>query len=291
MKRLTALLMLFVSLFSFAQADEVIVEDPENGVWSYTSDVFSVSITRVKDDEQKLVWYECDLYCSPESPLTAYSSNPKKPGSKIQPPEKIARDNKIVFAINDDYFGFRVFNEKRVGIIIRHGELLYNKTYKSGSKNFPNLDTMALYPDGTFSVHDSKEYTGEEYLAMGATDVFAFGPWLVRNGEINPMLEKLATNNEPRVAIGMVEPYHYKVLVVEGRHKESKGVPCSWVAEMMLQMGCTEVFNVDGGQTGVLVFMGKQLNHVGQFSSKGNYRNLSGIIGAGVSEQVPEYKD
>ena len=50
MKRLTALLMLFVSLFSFAQADEVIVEDPENGVWSYTSDVFSVSITRAKDD-------------------------------------------------------------------------------------------------------------------------------------------------------------------------------------------------------------------------------------------------
>lgn len=291
MQKLLAVVMLIVCLFSFAQAEEVIIADPDNGFWSYTSDTFSVTITRVHDTEQKLIWYECDLYCSPESPLMAVSSNPKKPGSKLQKPEKISRDNHLVFAINDDFFGDRVFNDEKVGIIVRHGSLLYKSTYKSGTRKFPNLDTMAFFPDGSIAVFDSKEHTGDEYIAMGATDVFAFGPWLLRGGELNPMLQKVGTSVQPRVAIGMVEPYHYKVLLVEGRHKNSKGVSCEWMACKMLDMGCTVAFNLDGGQTSALMFMGVKINTSGSYQGRSGYRTLSGMIGAGVSEQVPPFKD
>ena len=33
-------------------------------------------------------------------------------------------------------------------------------------------------------VHDSRELTAEEYLERGAKDVLAFGPWLIRDGEL-----------------------------------------------------------------------------------------------------------
>ena len=291
MRKILAFLMMILAVCAFACAEETVVADKDAGIWSYTSETFTVTINRVTDEEQTLIWYECDLQCSPESPLLSVASNPKKPGSKLQHPEKIARDNQLVFAINDDFFGDRVFQDKKVGIIIRKGDLLYKSTYKSGSRNFPNLDTMVFYPDGSISVHESKEYMGDEYLAMGATDVFAFGPYLVRDGAINPNLTDRYENREPRVAIGMVEPYHYKVVVVEGRHKNSKGVPVSWMADKLMEMGCVQAFNLDGGQTAALVFMGDKINTTGKFGEKANIRNLSGMIGAGVSEQVPEYKD
>ena len=115
--------------------------------------------------------------------------------------------------------------------------------------------------------------------------------WLLRGGELNPMLQKVGTSVQPRVAIGMVEPYHYKVLLVEGRHKNSKGVSCEWMACKMLDMGCTVAFNLDGGQTSALMFMGVKINTSGSYQGRSGYRTLSGMIGAGVSEQVPPFKD
>ena len=71
---------------------------------------------------------------------------------------------------------------------------------------FPNLDNLALYADGNMEVYYSDEKTAQEYQEMGAVDVLAFGPVLVRDGQLNTeALEKYGTSHAPRTAIGMVE--------------------------------------------------------------------------------------
>lgn len=294
LKKIFALLGVLLCLAAQAWAEETqavetqVVANSEAGEWLYESGSLRVTIHRRQDEAAKLVWYEAELFCSPESPLLAVSSNPEKPGSKFLNPERIARKNHLVFAVNDDYFGDRIYNKETPGIVIRGGKILYKKTYKSGSNALPNLDTMALYPDGSLKVYQSRELTAQDYIDQGATDVFSFGPYLIRAGTINPRLEGCYKNKEPRVGFGMIEPYHYLCVVAEGRHSRSKGVGLSWLADKMRELGAVEALNLDGGQTAALVFMGEKINTTGKFGAKANIRNLSGMLGAGASDLVKE---
>lgn len=290
MKKLAFLLvfLLCAGLTIGAFAEETVIKDPDNGIWSYTSEAIQIDLRRHQDTDLRLVWFEAHLYLSPENPLYTVLSNPDKPGAGFKNPERLARMNDMVFAVNDDYFGDRTYNHETPGIIIRNGEIVREKTYKSGKHSLPNLDTMALLPDGSIEVFESKEKTAQEYLDMGAIDVLSFGPILVRNGVINPLVQDHYKTLEPRTAIGMIEPYHYIIIVVEGRHKKSKGTGLQWVAQRLYDLGAVEAFNLDGGQTCALVFMGEKLNKPNKVGVKNNIRNLSGMIGAGVSDLVLE---
>ena len=95
---------------------------------------------------------------------------------------------------------------------------------------------------------------------MGAAQVFSFGPVLITDGEINPdvLNPKYYPYNEPRVAIGMIEPWHYVAIVVRGRPKSGyAGVHLDWLAQQLLDRGCVEALNLDGGQTATMMFNGK----------------------------------
>ena len=119
---------------------------------------------------------------------------------------------------------------------------------------------MALLPDGSMKTFVCDAHTAEEYLEMGAEQVFSFGPWLISDGEINPEVlnPKYYPYNEPRVAIGMVEPWHYVAVVVRGRPKSTHaGVHLDWLAQLLRDRGCVEALNLDGGQTATMMFNGK----------------------------------
>lgn len=127
----------------------------------------------------------------------------------------MAQRNGSVLAVSNDFFQSRYPRKNgTVGIIVRDGEILSDKTKAENWRGFPNLDTLALFPDGELRVFNSKEHTGAEYLAMGATDVMAFGPWLVRDGEINPKVYTYSKIGQPRTAIGMVERGHYFAMLL-----------------------------------------------------------------------------
>lgn len=49
----------------------------------------------------------------------------------------------------------------------------------------------------------------------------------------------------------------------------------------MLEKGCTEALNLDGGGTAILIFMGERLNRNGS-----SIRSLNSMIYFGVSDQV-----
>ena len=278
MRRLTALALVLVCLTPCAGlAQETVEADFEGGHWLYedTAQGVRVEIVRHEDTENRVLWYEADLVCGEDSPLRFLTANEDAPGKGFWYPERLAREKRAVFAINDDQFGHRVYNHDTVGVIVRGGEVLSERTRKSGSKGWPPLDTAAFFPDGSMRVFESAEHTGEEYVQMGAETVLAFGPWLVRGGEINPALETSYRTKEPRTAIGQIGPLHYVVIVADGRQDGySRGLSLQELQQLFVRYGAQTAMNLDGGGTTEMWLCGEIINR----PSGGQERSMSDII-------------
>ncbi len=254
-----------------AEAGEVtLTEDAEGGFWAYSSPSLSITIHRY----QETVTYKkknyareycvAEVFASPESqllPIMTDATKKRVAGYKLVSPEILEKKYRPLFAMSDDMYGIRLQKYDYKGVVIRNGAIMSTKTRNSAKRRaWPNLDTMALFADGSMKTYVCDAYTAEEYLAMGATQVFAFGPWLLSEGEINPEVLDAGyyPYNEPRVAMGMIEPWHYILIVVRGRPTSSHaGVHLDWLAEKMKELGCVEALNLDGGQTAIMMFNGK----------------------------------
>ena len=267
--------------------EEFVHADAEEGLWLYYTSSIAIEVKRYEDVENKLVWFEGDIKCSEETPLKTYLSQGKNPGKYFKSPIYLSRLNKAVLAVTDDFFGYRWEYDMRLGIIIREGVIISDKTYKNDRTAFPNLEILAVFKDGSMKTFKSGDHTAQDFLDMGAVNVFAFGPVLVTEGELSDHMLKddYYKYREPRCALGMIEPYHYQLLVVQGRVDASKGTYLTWLADKMLEKGVTEALNLDGGGTVSLMFMGEISNKPNK-----NLRSITSLIGFGNSELVPDPK-
>lgn len=262
--------------------------EQEQGQWIYVDDELYISITRRKDqiDKKNAVWYETEIKCTGKTKLTSLlTTGGKVQGHSFRSPKEIANQYGAVLAFNDDFYGSRWYNKKTQGIIIRNGEVMSDKTFKSNANAFPPLEVLALFEDGSMMTYKSKEYTAKEYLEMGVTDTYAFGPILVHEGKLGERMDdaNYSPYREPRCALGMIKPNHYIVLTVEGRNDESRGARLRWLADKMLELGATEALNLDGGNTTYLIFMGEIIN-LSKGAHKGNLRRVGSLIGIGVGK-------
>ncbi|MGI6725625.1 MAG: phosphodiester glycosidase family protein [Christensenellales bacterium] len=264
-----------------------VFKDEEQGVWRYASPTLRLVITRHQDIDNKLRWFESHIFFTEDESFQMY---PFDPGNrrKMSPMEKIANKYNLVYALNGDYYIYRV-NMNRdgkkfvIGKVARDFKILYDQPINPNRKTHPNLDVMALYPDGSMSVHGANEMTAEQLIKAGARDVLSFGPWLVRDGEINVQgVANFGVTQQPRAGLGMVGKGHFLHIVVESRTSKSKGVNTTWLAERFQAQGCGTAFNLDGGQTAVLIFMGEQLNEIGKYDGKTNSREQNEIMGIGT---------
>ena len=264
----------------FLDEGEYVLEDPENGHWMYVDGTLRIQIERTfetpeklrkKDAEQAFNCFTTEIWCDTaagELPVTAWA-DPENPGNinKMKTVAEIAAEQGAVFAASTDLFTARV-KEKRTGVVIRNGEALYDGKQKHRAGSRPPFDTLALYADGHVDSFVPAEKRAAEYLAEGAVQVYTFGPVLVRDGEIpEEISQKYDRNLNPMHAFGMVEPGHYIDVLCEGRMKSlngSTGVNIETMARIMKEKGCRIAVNLDGGDTAVIAFMGKQLNTVGK---------------------------
>ena len=270
----------------FLDDGEFVYENDEEGLWRYASDTLWVEIRRIIQEKPARTWYEAEVRCSGEDVPRMIPLDSDKWMTKNTFPYKVARKTQTVLAVSTDYAWLRYKQKTRMGIIIRDGRILSEKTRKKGAKQFPNLDTLALFPDGDMRVFDSNEKTAQEYLAMGARDVLAFGPWLIRDGELNEKaLKQYGKSKAERVAVGMVEKGHYWFMMLEGRIKRSNGDGIRFLAEKLQEKNCQVAFNLDGGQTACIVFMGHQLCKMSDKHRKSS-RTTSEILGVGTSSLV-----
>ena len=280
----------------FLDSGEFVWEDDENGVWRYASDTLRIEIFRRQQKQPARVWYEAEVFCAEGSAGPRMIANDQehwKNAASMEYPYKIARKYGTVLAISNDFGQLRLQQKKsRPGILIRDGKVWSDRTKKKGVKDFPNLDCLAIWPDGDMKVYYSNEKTAEEYLADGAIDVLAFGPILIRDGKLNEeALKKYGTSHAQRTAVGMVEKGHYFFMMLEGRIKRSKGDGISFLAEKLQEKGCTLAFNLDGGETACIVFMGHQLCKLKDRKKPLSSRRTSDILGVGTSELLPTVSD
>ena len=111
--------------------------------------------------------------------------------------------------------------------------------------------------------------------------VFSFGPALINNSKISVGVEQEISNqtmaDNPRTAIGMVEPLHYVIIVANGRTDSSKGLTLYQLAQALAYEGCTLGYNLDGGGSSTIWFKGEVLNYP---TTHGSYkeREVSDIV-------------
>lgn len=179
-----------------------------------------------------------------------------------------AEANNAVFAVNGDYYGAR-----DSGYVIRNGYLYRDEA--------SDREALVIYPDGSFEVVREEEISAQELLDKGAYHVLSFGPGLVTDGEvdIDPEYDtgKASTEN-PRTAIGVIEPLHYVFVVTDGRGSGSEGLTVQELAELMVELGAQCAYNLDGGGSSTMYFNGEVINDPGSGKGKSKERSVSDIV-------------
>ena len=126
----------------------------------------------------------------------------------------------------------------------------------------------------------------------GVENCVSFGPILVQDGVKTG--EKTLENNwlfktNPRVGVGMVEPGHF-IVIVGGYRSDYPKANLGWdlneFAELMASFGCQQAYNMDGGVSAALIFMGERLNKGGNKKDWSQLRTLPDGLLFGYSEKV-----
>lgn len=97
-------------------------------------------------------------------------------------------------------------------------------------------------------------------------DALHAGPVLIHKGKIRiPVDEEVFFGTtipdvHPRTAVGYRADGTLVLLIVDGRQVASRGVYLEELAAMMLELGCIEAINLDGGGSSTLVVNGTLLN-------------------------------
>ncbi|MCL6605094.1 MAG: phosphodiester glycosidase family protein [Paenibacillus sp.] len=241
--------------------------------WNYSSDDMTVSIKQVvtNSDSDPITYYVADVQVSDASLIQSAFADNSFGRNITENTSDIAADHEAIFAINGDYYGFR-----SDGVIIRNG-ILY--------RNEPAREAVALYADGTMASYNEEEVSAETLLANNVLQTLSFGPALIKNGAIVQDLDNIKidsnfgnrsiSNSNPRTGIGMISPNHYVFVVVDGRSDESRGVTLNEFAQLFDDLGATEAYNLDGGGSSTMYFMGRVVNNP---QGKQEERGVSDIL-------------
>ena len=176
----------------------------------------------------------------------------------------MARKANAILAIGGEYF-----SSDEGGLIVRMG-----KAQQGRKTPYKTRDLLAIDDAGNFHIlirpKDNKEFNSElKALTDQVTliNVFDFGPALVIDGEIHefPMKSKNEidysfnlSHKEPRCAIGQTGELEYVLVVVDSFKRDGKsGMTGEDLAQLMLELGCTQAYNLDGGNSCLMVFHGE----------------------------------
>ena len=232
--------------------DEEIVKIKPNDSWVYTSPTLSVFIRQHFEDDCFSLFFTAHIYSRDPDNFSTILWN-EETGRDVTQPENIARKYRAVFAQNGDFF-YDSWNVA-LGPDIRNGVVF---------KDTLGPDCMAMLNNGALYMFKKGRdiYSVEAFQQMGIRNTIAFGPIIVENGQVCPGMEshELFRRN-PRSALGMVEVGHYVSILVDGRKPHiSNGCTLERLAQEMIKEGCVSAYNLDGGQSTAMVFMGDQLN-------------------------------
>ncbi len=187
--------------------------------------------------------------------------------------------NKVIGAINGDY----TTSKSRCFVALRNGQLL--------RRNDESLkaDICVLYKDGTMKTYTPVTYNWEKLNQKEPYQIWCFGPALI-DSEGNPRAtfdaeiygeklygDDLLAHRHPRAAIGYYAPGHYALVVGEGRKSGFYGFYGDQFAKLMVDLGCKEAYNLDGGDSAQAYLNGELI----RTANRDEQRKLADIICVG----------
>ncbi|MCA0217752.1 MAG: phosphodiester glycosidase family protein [Actinobacteria bacterium] len=227
---------------------------------TYQSDTASISISTVVTGSgtDTVTYYVADVQLTDATALRSAFAQNSFGENIVENPSAIAEDNGAVFAINGDYYGFR-----DTGIIIRNGVIYRDSGARTG---------LAFYLDGHVEVYDETATTAQELLDADVWNTLSFGPAIIADGEPVDGIESVEVDtnfgnhsiqgDQPRTAVGVIDDNHLVFVVVDGRSPGySKGVTLTGLADIMLGLGATTAYNLDGGGSSTMYFNGSLVNN------------------------------
>lgn len=109
---------------------------------------------------------------------------------------------------------------------------------------------LELRQDDRMYVVDSADPVGE-----GTRDTCEFGPAVIVDGK--NVAESSSWNTpQPRAVIGQSDRLETMMVVIEGRLTDSMGCGIAPIAEKLLEYGCVQAMNLDGGTSAILYYKG-----------------------------------
>ena len=216
---------------------------------SYSSPDISVTVSEHTLEDGRITYYLADIYVRDITCFrSALARGTYGSGYRDSIPDMALLSNSLL-AVNGDYYG-----NTNEGVVIRNGVI-----YRA---NPTDCDICVLYYDGTMRVMPGASFSLEEAIADGAWQAWTFGPALLDTdgGVLTEFAStKRIISANPRTAIGYYEPGHYCIVVVDGRG-ESDGITLPRLSRLFYDLGCTAAYNLDGGNSSVMVWQSEILN-------------------------------
>ncbi len=191
----------------------------------------------------------------------------------------MARSVNAVVAINGDFYAFR-----QIGVVVYKRELFRFSPSVLDTCFFTSSGDMLFAHAGELTTAEAtKQFISDNDILFSAS----FGPILVEDGEIHntvsyPVGEVFSYF--ARSAIGMTDELHYLLMVTSSENTKPyiDGMFAATAARVMHVKGCMKAYELDGGQTAVIIFNGSPANGI----VYGAERTMSDILY--FSSAIPE---
>ena len=249
-------------------SDEIVITDH-----SYSSPNVSINITTYQETiiGYPQVWYVADIYIASLDCFRCFAHGDSFDRFVRAPADELAQEANALLAINGDYCNAQVQD----GFYVRNGQVF--DTHQTV------VDICVLYSDGTMETYGKKDYKVSEILERNPYQVWKFGPRLLTK-EGKAKTEFNAAGGlwigNPRSAIGYYEPGHYCFVMVDGRQKNwSRGLTLQQLSQLFADLGCECAYNLDGGASATMTFMGQL------FNKQSSYRKIGDIVMIGEPNQ------
>ncbi len=232
--------------------------------WHYEDPTITVHITtdRIKKGNFGCAYWVADVKLQDASQMRTLSDKGFDKISRVQGLSLASRAHPVL-AINGDFYCYTgapfVLRQGRVYVDLLLGE----------------LDVLAVDEDGDFHAYHKPRmgdipFVTEDgqkvYQADGKRiiNAFYFGPILVENGQAVEHIERRSdmdvNASRQRMAICQAGPLEYKCICCAGPSRGNEGMTLREFADLCARQNVQVAYNLDGGDSTMLIFDGKRVN-------------------------------
>ncbi len=234
------------------------------GTWTYEDPTISVSIVqkRYSGEHSDCDYWVADIKIAHASQLRTMAANGFDDFVTEEFGSVIAKRVNAVLAIDGDYFTYT-----GEGYILRQGELFLNVL--KGRR-----DILLVDEDGDFHIvrYARNGDIGDTVDGKKIINAFYFGPALIQDGQIiwdmDLRDDMMAKEGRQRMCIAQVGPLEYKCICCAGPARGSGGMTMMEFARIAKREGVQTAYNLDGGDSCMMIFNGEKINDVGNKSMR-----------------------